>query len=395
MKQFIYILAVVAMAMADETSVQKLLADATNHFTAKMFAEVAKENSGKSVVMSGFSAMSPLAQLGLASVGISHDEILEVIGLPNDNATKEVFSYVSQDVRSVKGVELKIANRVFLPEGVALNEEFGVVSRDVFHSDLKQVDFTKNIEAAATINTWVEDNTNKRIKDLVKPSSLGPDTKAVLVNAIYFKGSWKNKFNPEATQDRDFHVTKDKTIQVPTMFKNGNFKFGYSQELDAKLLEIFYEGEEASFLVVLPNEIDGLKALEEKLKDPSALEKATAMMYNSDVDVYLPKFKIETTIDLKSVLSNIGISHLFDPANARLEKLLKNYDDGLYVSDAIQKAFIEVNEEGAEAAAASAFVESIESLSISMPRTFNADRPFYFELRQKSLKMFNGVIVQL
>ncbi|MEE5434554.1 serpin family protein, partial [Streptococcus pneumoniae] len=191
---------------------------------------------------------------------------------------------------------------------------------------------------------------NKRIKDLVNPDSLGPDTMAVLVNAIYFKGSWKDKFDSKLTQDRDFHVTKDKTIQVPTMFKNGDFKLGYSQELDAKLLEIPYEGGEATFLVVLPNTIDGITALLEKIRDPSALEKATQNMYTTEVDVYLPKFKIETTINLKEVLQKVGITHLFDSGTAHLDKLLKNVDSGLYCSDAIQKAFIEVNEEGAEAA---------------------------------------------
>ncbi|CAG9785172.1 unnamed protein product [Diatraea saccharalis] len=381
------------MAMADESSIHRLLIDATNHFTAKMFTEVAKENSGKSVVMSGFSAMTPLAQLGLASVDITHDEILEVIALPNDNATKEVFSYVSQDVRSVKGVDLKIANRIFLPGDVELNEEFGVVSRDVFHSDIKQVDFVKNFEAAATINSWVEDNTNKRIKDLVDPQSLGSDTKAVLVNAIYFKGTWKKKFDSRLTRDRDFHVTKDKTIKVPTMAKSDDFKYGYSQELDAKLLEIFYEGEEASLLIVLPNQIDGLNALQEKLKDPSALEKATEKMYTTLVSVYLPKFKIETRINLITVLENMGIKTLFDSKKARLEKLLKNFGRGLYVSDAIQKAFIEVNEEGAEAAVASVYYGRGASIIIDEPEVFRAFHPFLFFLTHKKNIILNGAYI--
>ncbi|CAH2992081.1 unnamed protein product [Chilo suppressalis] len=393
MKQFIYILAAVAMAMADETSVQNLLAKGNNKFSASMFNEVAKLNPGKSVVMSGFSAMSPLAELGLASAGVSHDQILDIIGMPNDNATKEVFSYVSKDLRSVKGVELKIANSIYIPTGYELNEEFGAVSRDVFGSEVRQLDFTKSEEAAKTINTWVEDNTNKRIKDLVSPDSLGPDTRSVLVNAIYFKGSWKDKFDSKMTADRDFHVTKDKTIQVPTMFKNGDFKFGYSEELDAKLLEIFYEGDEASFLIVLPNQIDGITSLEEKLKDPSALVKATENMHTTEVDVYLPKFKIETTIDLKDVLEKMGITHLFSPSTARLEKLLKNVDGGLYVSNAIQKAFIEVNEEGAEAAAASAIiVEFARPTLIRESHRFVADHPYMYFLKQKENVLFTGAV---
>ncbi|XP_028157724.1 antichymotrypsin-2-like isoform X6 [Ostrinia furnacalis] len=395
MKLLICLLPLLAQAMADDASTQKLLVDGNNQFTAKLFSEVAKNNVGKSVVMSGFSALSPLAQLGLASVGDSHDEILKTIGMPNDEATKDAFTLVNGNLRSAKGVELKVANRIYIPNNGELNGTFAQMSRDVFSSDVKNVDFAKNVEAAAAINAWVEDNTNKRIKDLVSPDSLGEDTRAVLVNAIYFKGTWEEQFDKALTKDKDFHVSKDKTIQVPTMFKNGNFKYGTSQELDAQLLELYYEGGDSAFLIVLPNKVDGLAELEEKIKDPSALAKAVENMYNTDVDVFLPKFKIETTIDLKDVLLKIGVTKLFSPKDARLEYLLKGEGDGLYVSNAIQKAFIEVNEEGAEAAAASAYyVDRIDSVDdISIPITFKADHPFIFILKHYETSLFTGMVL--
>ncbi|KAL0840515.1 hypothetical protein ABMA28_015740 [Loxostege sticticalis] len=390
MKLLICLLPLVAMATADDVSAQKLLVDGNNQFTAKLFREVARNEAHKSVVMSGFSALSPLAQLGLASVGASHDEILQSIGMPDDQATKEAFSLVNRNLRSAKGVELKVANRVYIPNNGELNETFAEMSRDVFNSGVQNVDFAKNVEAAATINAWVEDNTNKRIKDLVSPDSLDESTRAVLVNAIYFKGSWADKFDKALTQDKDFYVTMQKTIKVPTMFKNGVFRYYRSEELDAQLLELPYEGGESSFLIVLPNQIDGIELLENQLEDPTLLKEAVDKMYQAEVDIYLPKFKIETTIDLKDVLTKIGVTKLFSPKEAKLNYLLKGEGDGLYVSNAIQKAFIEVNEDGAEAAAASEFV-GYGAVAPWYRKNFTADRPFYFALRTGRIDMFNGV----
>ncbi|XP_061710476.1 alaserpin-like isoform X2 [Cydia pomonella] len=388
MNTLIFFAAVVAMASA--TGEEKILNDGNNVFTANMFSEVVKEQAGKSVVMSAFSVLQPLAQLALASVGESHDELLRAIGLPNDNVTKAVFPKVTAQLRAVQGVKLNMANKIYIPTNAQVKEDFAALSKSVFGSEFKNIDFTKNVPAAQEINSWVEDHTNHKIKDLVDPNSLGADTRAVLVNALYFKGSWEKKFNDKATTDRDFHVTKDKTVKVPTMYKKDEFKYAESKELDAKLLELPYEGKEASFLIVLPNEIDGLPALQEKLKNPTALDKAVAEMREVEVNVYLPKFKIETTIDLKKVLQKIGITSLFDAAKARLDNLLKN-ESGLYVSDAIQKAFIEVNEEGAEAAAANEF-NILPPMAVVPPpeQFFVVDRPFYFELKA-TYTLFNGI----
>ncbi|XP_047986727.1 antichymotrypsin-2-like isoform X2 [Leguminivora glycinivorella] len=392
MKTLIFFAAAVAMASA--TGEEKLLNDGNNVFTANMFTEVVKEQPGKSMVMSAFSVLQPLAQLAMASVGESHDQILKVIGLPNDNVTKIVFPKVSAQLRAVKGVQLSMANKIYIPTGAEVKEDFAALSKSIFGSEFKNIDFTKNVPAAKEINSWVEDQTNHKIKDLVNADSLGADTRAVLVNALYFKGQWDKKFNEKLTSDQDFHVTKDKTVKVPMMYKKDDFKYAESEELDAKLLELPYKEKEASFLIVLPNEIDGLAALQEKLKDPTALDKAVAQMREVEVNVHLPKFKIESTINLKNVLQKMGVTNLFDASKARLDNLLKN-ENGLFVSDAIQKAFIEVNEEGAEAAAANAFVSLNRSgkLHFTDPKEFKADHPFLFFLTSHSYELFSGAFI--
>ncbi|GBP43727.1 Alaserpin [Eumeta japonica] len=313
--------------------------------------EVVRSHSGKSVVLSAFSVLPPLAQLSLASVGESHDELLHAMGLQNDNVTRAVFPVVMQQLQSIKGVELKLASKMYVAQEYQIQEQFEADTRRLFDSEIKNIDFVKSTQAANEINQWVEDKTNHRITNLVSPNNLNEDTCLILVNAIYFKGSWKKKFNKEVTIDRDFHKSAAKTIKIPTMVKINNLNYGESNELDAKLLEIPYEGDEASFFIILPNEIEGLPALERKLEEnPALLIEASQQMYSSEVEVYLPKFKTETTTDLKEVLKKIGITKIFNSESAKLERLLKS-NALLWVSEATQKAFIEVNEEGAEAAA--------------------------------------------
>ncbi|XP_041976277.1 alaserpin-like isoform X4 [Aricia agestis] len=385
------LLCTVAVATMAEES--ELLTTATNQFTARMFSEIVKEKPDQSVVLSAFSVMPPLAQLALASVGESHDELLSNIGMPNDNVTKSTFSQLNSRLRSSKDIDLRMASKIYVAQNYELNSDFAVVSRDVFNSEVKNIDFVKNTESAAEINSWVEDQTNHRIKDLVDPSSLGGDTEAVLVNAIYFKGTWKYPFTKEATKEDDFHVSKDKTVKVQMMYNKEDYKYAESEELNAQVIEIPYNGDEASMLIVLPKEVDGIKQLEEKLKDPSILEAVTKKMHEREVELYLPKFKIETTTNLKEILSNMNIKKLFSGA-ARLDNLLKG-KSGLYVSDAIQKAFIEVNEEGAEAAAANAFLITEMAYFPAVPTpVFKADRPFYFLIKNKSLTLFSGVKIQ-
>ncbi|XP_041976282.1 alaserpin-like isoform X8 [Aricia agestis] len=380
------LLCTVAVATMAEES--ELLTTATNQFTARMFSEIVKEKPDQSVVLSAFSVMPPLAQLALASVGESHDELLSNIGMPNDNVTKSTFSQLNSRLRSSKDIDLRMASKIYVAQNYELNSDFAVVSRDVFNSEVKNIDFVKNTESAAEINSWVEDQTNHRIKDLVDPSSLGGDTEAVLVNAIYFKGTWKYPFTKEATKEDDFHVSKDKTVKVQMMYNKEDYKYAESEELNAQVIEIPYNGDEASMLIVLPKEVDGIKQLEEKLKDPSILEAVTKKMHEREVELYLPKFKIETTTNLKEILSNMNIKKLFSGA-ARLDNLLKG-KSGLYVSDAIQKAFIEVNEEGAEAAAANDFQVFYSSYKPKR-KVFKVDHPFYFSIKFKSLTLFTGI----
>ncbi|CAG4937214.1 unnamed protein product [Colias eurytheme] len=355
-----------------------------------MLFEVVKANPQKSAVISAYSVLTPLAQLALASEGDSHDELLDIIGMPDDDVVAAVFSQADENIALVKGVALKKASKVYVAQDLQLNDEFANATSVLFNSEIENVDFTQNVEAAREINLWIENQTDHKIKDMVNPNSLNSNTRIMLVNAIYFKGQWKEQFEKEYTTEKDFYVTKKNTIKVPMMKQLAYFNYTEDKTLKAKVLEMMYVGGEASMVIVLPNKINGLTNVVKKLKDPNALNRALQTTQNVKVDVQIPKFKIETTTNLRDILEKLGVKKIFSPGEAQLTRLLKGDDSTVSINDAVQKAYIQVNEEGSEAAAANKF-HLFDSSLYSTVKDFNANRPFYFEIRAKNVPIFSGV----
>ncbi|XP_072936095.1 antichymotrypsin-2-like isoform X1 [Epargyreus clarus] len=344
-------------------------------FSAKFCNELDKT---KNVVSSPLSAEMVLALLTLGTEDPAHTELLTSLGIPDDDSIRSSFSLVSSKLKSTKGVTLDVANKVYIKEGkYELNPKLKEDAVKVFDAGFEKINFDDGATAANTINKWVESKTNERIKDLLSSDSLNEDTRLVFVNALYFKGTWQKQFEPHNTIEQPFHIDNEKTVDIPMMYKESEFKYGESEALGAQLLQMFYEGQQASMLIVLPNEITGLDAVMQKLADGHDLLAEVDHMYETKVQVTLPKFKIETEIDLIEILPKLGINAIFNQDNSGLTKIL-DHPEMLYVSKAVQKAFIEVNEEGAEAAAATAMGFATFSAIIDEPPLprFVADRPF-------------------
>ena len=245
------------------------------------------------------------------------------------------------------------------------------------------------------INTWVQGATREKIKELMKPDMLSDLTKLVLVNAIYFKGSWASKFDGKRTTEQvtidlrqysqDFHLSDGKTKKVWMMEQTAKFYYGAAGELDAALLELPYTGDRLTLLLVLPTSAS-VEGLEQKLKTSNIYQTFEKVKRKQKVSVSLPKFKMEQTIPLMEHLRSLGMTDMFDPAKANFSAI-----DGsrqLHVSAVVQKVFFEVNEEGSEAAAATGAVMGITSI----PEEFSADRPFLFFLRDSltGMVVFQG-----
>ena len=273
-------------------------------------------------------------------------------------------------------ITLEEANSLWPQEGYPLLPDFLSICQKDYSSPIHHVDFAGNTEGArTTINDWVSDKTHGKITELLNPGILDKLTRLVLVNAIYFKGKWASPFNVTLTKEEAFHLSSEKTVPAPLMRKTHEFR--YAEFPDLQVLELPYAGDDLSMLILLPRANDGLTALESTVT-PQNLTSWTSQLRPRMVDLVLPKFKITESFSLKNTLESLGMPTAFGPG-ADFSGM-----DGktiLYIGAVEHKAFVEVNEEGTEAAAATAVVMNLMSVAAAPPR-FRADHPFLFLIRE-------------
>jgi len=222
------------------------------------------------------------------------------------------------------------------------------------------------------INTWVEEQTNNKIKDLIPQGMITPLTRLVLTNAIYFKGTWAIQFDPTDTKKQDFRVNSEKTVQADMMSLTEE-EFNYTETDDLQILELPYKGDELSMLILLPKE--NLNKIELTLEN---LEQWRSSLRERELNIYIPKFKFETKYFMSKDLKEMGMPTAFGEG-ADFSGMTG--DKKLFISQVIHQAFVEVNEEGTEAAAATALT-MVES-AVTKPTLFKADHPFIFIIQQK------------
>lgn len=233
-----------------------------------------------------------------------------------------------------------VANKMYVMENYSIKPSFNAIATKSFNSDAQTVNFADNEVAAGKINKWVEDNTNNKIKDLIKADTLDADTRLVLVNAIYFKGFWTYAFNPKDTFKGPFYLDNEKEVTTDFMKIKKYFNYGILQDLDATAIELPYKDSDISMLIILPNSRTGLAGLEKKLATID-LNEVSKSLYNQEVSVELPKFKIEFDIELNEPLSKMGMDLMFSNG-AQFDQLLDSTEP-LKVSKVVHKAFIEVS----------------------------------------------------
>jgi serpin B len=276
-----------------------------------------------------------------------------------------------------KGIELDIANGLWGQKDQPFLPAFLDVAKQSYGANLKQVDFrTRSETARMDINDWVSDKTKNKITGLIQPGVLDQATRLVLVNAIYFKGRWAGEFEKQNTTKAPFSVTSTQKLQVPLMNRTADFKYA---ELDGlQLLELPYAGDNISMVVLLPREPNGLKGVEDRLNEQT-LDRWLAQARDQKVAVFLPKFKLAAQFSLAKPLGEMGMTDAF---SSRADFSGMDGKRDLFISAVVHKAFVDVNEEGTEAAAATGVV--MRSMAVMMPRptpVFRADHPFIFLIR--------------
>ncbi|XP_018056884.1 PREDICTED: serine protease inhibitor 3/4-like isoform X4 [Atta colombica] len=384
------------MAAAIENNLAVQAVSQGAHLFSANFVKTVSQEQTDNLICSPLSAHITLSMAANGADGSTEAQFKNVLKLPvSKPQTLEGYQNLIDKLNNVENVTLKLANKMFIGKDFPIKPEYKQDLETYYKSGIQSVDFSKSQEAANTINTWCKEQTNDRIKNIINEGDVNDATALVLANAVYFKGLWAHQFDPKATTDRPFHIDANTVKDVPTMYRKGNYKYVELPEYDAKCIELPYANKEVSMVIILPNKIDGLAALIDKLEEVNAeCSSRLTQIYEREVKVYLPRFRSETKLDLKDTLSNkMGLSEAFsDKANFNG---ISNVP--LKIDKVVQKAFIEVNEEGSEAAAVTALVGKGTSVIIRESLEFDVNRSFYYYIRYNNggtsfVPLFEGLV---
>lgn len=299
-----------------------------------------------------------------AKLGESYSKLLDAINkIPETRDHKKAF-------------DLTIANAAWGQQGFEFRPEYLAQVKDLYHAQLNSLDFAQSDAAKNTINQWVDDQTRGKIKNLIPDGVLNAATRLVLTNAVYFKSAWQHPFSDGATKDAPFTLADGTKIDVPTMQIVDQFAYRKTDTME--IIDLPYERGALSMTIFSPLKPDGLAQIEKDLKP----ETFASELRHARVALSMPKFKIEQDTPLSDVLKKMGMTDAFDSAKANFSGMTSGND--LFLSAVLHKAYIDVNEKGTEAAAATAAVIALRSMPIRQdPIEMRLDKPFLFVIRHQ------------
>ncbi|XP_072461128.1 serpin B6-like [Notamacropus eugenii] len=362
------------------------LSEATNTFTLNVFKKISEDDSSRNVFYSPLSLYCALAMVLDGAKGNTAAQIQQVLSL--NKGTSDVHQGFQAFLAGTKKPDsqclIRIANRLFGEKTRDFIPSFKESCQRFYHSNMEELDFANAPEEARKhINKWVEEKTEGKIAELLANDSINSATSLVLVNAIYFKGKWEKQFDECKTTEKMFKISKEKQKPVPMMFQKSTFSMTYVEEVLTKILVLPYVGGQMDMVILLPDEHTDLKTLEKGLTSQKLADwLSPERMRRTEVEVFLPRFKLEEDLDMEFILRELGMSDAFEGSKADFSGMSASND--LYLSKVIHKAFVEVNEEGTEAACATAAVMMKRCARIT-PR-FVVDHPFLFLIQRNSSK---------
>ncbi len=333
----------------------------------------AEPNKDGNIFISPTSLFMALSMVYNGADGVTKDEIakvLQVEGIEAKKLNQANASLMNLFHRSSKQVQLNVANSIWLNEKYHFQTEFAQNNKDYYNAEIQEIDINDS-GSPKMINNWVKDKTNGKIGEIVE-SPLDPDLVTVLINAIYFKGDWKYEFDKSQTEDRPFYSADGTTKSIPLMTLHEKLAYMENENLQAVSLP-YGEENEMSMNVFLPKENISLEEFKNKLTYEN-WQKWTSEFQEREGTVLLPKFKLEYEASLKETLQKLGMTTAFTKG-ANFSKMIQE-DDPLWISQVKQKTFIDVNEEGTEAAAATSVEMVTESFNMDGPFQMEVNRPF-------------------
>jgi serpin B len=380
----------------------RAVAAQSNALALKTYASL-REKPGN-LVASPYGLSLALSMLLSGADGATRDELLALLAT---TAKQEQQLHAAQGELQrwlsgggAGGEQLDVAAAIFIQRDTDVLKEFLILLETQYQSEANVVDFANQpATARKVINDWAAEKTHGKINTVVAPDDISAQTRVMLASAVYFKGAWEHAFERDQTEKQPFYISADNTVDCQLMHQRG--EFGYLHQDGLRMLVMPYRGRELSMVLILPDEVDGLSAVEERLNDETLTGWIAAAEKNIvELPIWLPKFKLESGHALESTLVELGVKTAFDPNLADLSRIdgVRPTSAGagrLYVDQLWQQAMIEVNEEGTEAAAVTTTTTTETDKEPADPPRFRADHPFLFLIRENStgLILFLGRVV--
>ncbi|XP_006867120.1 PREDICTED: antithrombin-III [Chrysochloris asiatica] len=388
-------------AAEEEVSEQKIpeatnrrvweLSKANSRFATAFYQHLAdSKNENDNIFLSPLSISTAFAMTKLGACDNTLKQLMEVFKFDtiSEKTSDQIhFFFAKLNCRlyrkANKSSELVSANRLFGDKSLTFNETYQDISEMVYGAKLQPLDFKENAEQSrVTINNWVANKTEGRITDVIPPDTINELTVLVLVNTIYFKGLWKSKFSPENTRNEPFHKANEESCSVSMMYQEGKFRYRRVAG-GTQVLELPFKGDDITMVLILPKDGKSLAKVEQELTQEVQQEWLDELE-ETMLAVYMPRFRIEDSFSVKERMQDMGLVDLFTPEKAKLPGIVAEGREDLFVSDAFHKAFLEVNEEGSEAAASTAIMIAGRSLNLNRV-IFKANRPFLVLIREVAL----------
>ncbi|OWF44438.1 Serpin B9 [Mizuhopecten yessoensis] len=354
--------------------------DSNMEFTWELYKRLMATSPGDNLFYSPFSISAAMSMVFLGARGQTAVQMGPALKLQSlGQRVHEAFEdYLQVAMIGNKEVTLRIANRLYPNQKTDIMSSFFELCKKHYQTDIKAMNYDPPETARNEINGWVSVKTAQKINDLLPEGSLNPMTVMVLVNAIYFKAEWMLKFDQYCTKEGTFHTLNGRQEKVQMMSNvDKHFCMKRDEKLKCSALELPYKGNALSMVVILPDDKDGLSALEDSLT-PSKLHGLIKHMTPTAVNVTLPKFKLESEFELSKIFKEMGMADLFEASKADMSGL--DASGKTYLSAIFHKTFVDVTETGTEAAAATAVAMNC-CMSMKMPLVFDADHPFIFLIK--------------
>jgi len=398
----LHVFGALLVTMAHGATNFDLAAKATNELGVDLHRQLA--TGDENLCISPYSIDSALAMTFAGADGETRSEMARVLHFPSGGDVPISFATLQNSLEQMSAktaelakeskkfggpsepITLNIANRLFAEKSYHFREAYLSLVKQNFGGAFEPLDFVADPAAATQrINKWVADQTRDRIRDLIPGGALDKTTRLVLANALYLKAPWASEFSQNATQPEPFFARGGASVDVPMMRKTDK-NFGYAKHEGFTVVGVPYAGNELQFVILLPDDQSGLRALESKLS--ADVLASCAKLQKRDVDLYLPKFKLEPpTITLAKQFESLGMKTVFDQpkGSANFDKIApRTPDDYLYISQIFHKTFIAVDEKGTEAAAATAVAMMAGTALRSPPPPpieVKVDRPFVYAIQ--------------